>query len=117
MTQIQIALDGESLITPTAITTELSTAKTDLHDEHLATGEAEVALALMIAQQQIEQRRAPSIIIHQLIGALHEVRRKFEPSVWQALIPIVQNHPVSDYFHEDPFTRWSFEKPRGYSGS
>ena len=116
MTQIQIALDGESLITPTAITTELSTAKTDLHDEHLATGEAEVALALMIAQQQIEQRRAPSIIIHQLIGALHEVRRKFEPSVWQALIPIVQNHPVSDYFHEDPFTRWSFEKPRGYSG-
>jgi hypothetical protein len=116
VTQIQIALDGESLITPTAITTELSTAKTDRYDEQLATAEAEVALALMIAQQQIEQRRAPATIIHQLIGALHEVRRKFEPSVWQALIPIVQNHPVSDYFHEDPFTRWSFQKPRGYSG-
>ncbi|TJW26087.1 MAG: class I SAM-dependent methyltransferase, partial [Mesorhizobium sp.] len=36
--------------------------------------------------------------------------------VWQALIPVVRNHPVLEYFLEDPLTRWSHDKPRGYSG-
>ncbi|MCA1368339.1 class I SAM-dependent methyltransferase [Bradyrhizobium sp. BRP14] len=116
MTQNQIVFDGESLITPIAISTELSSPKTDRHDDQLATGRAELALALMIAQQQVEHGREPAAIIHHLIGTLHEMRRRFDPSVWQALIPIVQNHPLSHFFHQDPFTRWSFEKPRGYSG-
>ncbi|OBZ95761.1 methyltransferase [Pararhizobium polonicum] len=116
MTQFKIAFDGESLITPTAITTELSSSKTDSHDEQLATGKAELVLVLAIAQQQIEEGRDPAQIIHRLIGALHETRRKFDPNVWQELIPMVQNHPVAAFFHQDPFTRWSFEKPRGYSG-
>ena len=116
MTQFKIALDGESLITPAAITTELSSSKTDLHYEQLATGRVEVALALKIAQQQILEDQNPALIIHRLIGALHETRRRYHHNVWQELIPIVQNHPVADFFHEDPFTRWSFMKPRGYSG-
>ena len=116
MTQNQIVFDGESLITPLAISTELSSSRTDRHDEQLATAEAEVALALMIAQQRVEQGGEPAAIIHQLIRALHELRRRVDPSVWHALIPIVQNHPLSGFFHQDPFTRWSFEKPRGYSG-
>lgn len=116
MTQFRIVFDGESLITPESINTELSFTRTDHHDEQLETGKAELALVLMIARQQIDQGRDPASIIHQLIGALHEMRRKFDPSVWQALVPLVQNHPISDFFHEDPFTRWSFEKPRGYSG-
>jgi SAM-dependent methyltransferase len=29
---------------------------------------------------------------------------------------VVQGHPVLEYFLEDPLTRWSFSKPRGYSG-
>jgi SAM-dependent methyltransferase len=116
VTQFQIVFDGESLITPQAITSELSPTKTDRHDRQLETGKAELALVLTIARQQIEQGRDPAAIIHQIIGALHDMRRKFDPSVWQALVPLVQNHPISDFFHEDPFTRWSFEKPRGYSG-
>lgn len=116
MTQNQIVFDGESLITPLAISTELSSSRTDRHDEQLATAEAEVALALMIAQQRVEQGGEPAAIIHQLIRALHELRRRVDPSVWHALIPIVQNHPLANFFHQDPFTRWSFEKPRGYSG-
>ncbi|WEX75133.1 class I SAM-dependent methyltransferase [Sinorhizobium numidicum] len=116
MTQIQLVFDGESLITPQAITTELSPPKADRHDEQLATGRAELAIVLTIAQQQIDQSQDPAAVTHQLIGALHAMRAKFHSSVWQALIPMVQNHSVSDFFHHDPFTRWSFEKPRGYSG-
>jgi len=116
VSQFKIAFDGESLITPQAIITELSSSKTDLHDDQLATAKAELALVLRIALLQIEENREPAQIIHRLIGALHEMRRKVDPSVWQELIPIVQNHPVTAFFHQDPFTRWSFEKPRGYSG-
>ena len=116
MTQFKIAFDGESLITPTAITNELYSSKTDLHYEQLATARVEVALVLKIAQQQIQEDQNPAQIIHRLIGSLHEARRKYHPNVWQELIPIVQNHPVADFFHQDPFTRWSFMKPRGYSG-
>ncbi len=116
MTQIKIAFDGESLITPAAINTELSSSITDMHYEQLATGRVEIALALKIAQQQIQEDQNPALIIHRLIGSLHEMRRKYHHNVWQELIPIVQNHPVADFFHQDPFTRWSFMKPRGYSG-
>ena len=31
-------------------------------------------------------------------------------------MPIAQNHRVAEFLFQDPFTRWSFEKPRGYSG-
>lgn len=116
MSQIKIAFDGESLITPQAIISELSSTKTDLHDDQLATAKAELALVLRIALQQVEEGRDPAQTVKRLIGALHETRNKFEPSVWQELIPIVQSHPSAKIFQQDPFTRWSFEKPRGYSG-
>ena len=37
-------------------------------------------------------------------------------AVWQQLIPLAQQHRVAEYLMQDPFTRWSFDKPRGYSG-
>ena len=36
--------------------------------------------------------------------------------MWDVIVPIAQSHPVAHYLHQDPLTRWSFEKPRGYSG-
>lgn len=50
------------------------------------------------------------------VEALHKTRRKVDPAVWRELIPLAQDHPVAALFHQDPFTRWSFEKLRGYSG-
>lgn len=116
MAQFKIVLDGESLVTPKSITTELSSLKSDLHDEQLAQAEAEAALVLQLTRQRIDEGHDPGKIIHRLIVALHKMREHLPPSVWHDLIPIIQNHPVAAFFHEDPFTRWSFEKPRGYSG-
>jgi len=50
------------------------------------------------------------------MGYLNAARSRLHLDVWRALIPVVQNHPVLQYFLEDPLTRWSFTKPRGYSG-
>lgn len=116
MAQFKIVLDGESLITPKSIKSELSSSPADSHDRQLAAAEAEAALVLQLTHQQIQDSQEPGEIIHRLIVALHGMRQKLEPSVWHSLVPLIQNHPVAAFFHEDPFTRWSFEKPRGYSG-
>ncbi|MDZ7928452.1 MAG: class I SAM-dependent methyltransferase [Agrobacterium sp.] len=109
-------LDGTSLITPDTVAKEIFARKTEAFDEHFAVAKAEIAIILELAQQQFENGVSAQDIIHRTAGALHGLREKLHSSVWAALIPLVQNHSVSDYFLEDPFTRWSFEKPRGYSG-
>jgi SAM-dependent methyltransferase len=112
----RIALDGKSLITPETIATAFVPAEAGLGGKALSEGKAQLALALNLALQQFEQGRDPVVVIYQLIGQLHKMREKLDPGVWRALLPIAQHHPVAAFFHQDPFTRWSFRKPRGYSG-
>ena len=112
----ELVFDGASLITPEAITTEIVSAGVNAQGKALVDGKAELAIVLGLAQQQFEKGSDPAGIIHRLFAQLHDLRGKLDPNVWHALLPIAQNHPVSEFFHQDPFTRWSFEKPRGYSG-
>jgi SAM-dependent methyltransferase len=116
MRKNEITLDGESLITPEAIAAHMVAPGTVWHDDDLQNAKTELALTLGIALQQFEQGGVPAQIIHRVAASLHVTRMRYSPSVWQKLIPMAQNHPVSRYFIQDPFTRWSFEKPRGYSG-
>lgn len=116
MSQTGFTLDGESLITPEAIAAHVVAPGTEWRDEELRTARTALGLTLGIALQQFEQGAEPRQIIHRIAGSLHDIRKRYSPSVWQQLIPIAQQHPVARYFLEDPFTRWSFEKPRGYSG-
>jgi len=109
-------LDGESLITPKAIAMELASTGVESDGRAFDEAKAELALILNFAQQQFEQGRSAGETIQRLITQLHALRKRLEPGVWQALLPIAHHHPVSALFHQDPFTRWSFEKPRGYSG-
>jgi SAM-dependent methyltransferase len=116
MTQLKVEFDGHSLITPSAIASELGAAKGEHFEDHLAIGKGELALLLELADQQFKHGEDPVKIIDRITFSLHEIRNRFHPRVWQELVPFVQNHPVSSFFLEDPLTRWSFEKPRGYSG-
>jgi len=108
--------DGKSLITPQAMASRFASQPSYAGRDDYETGSVELALLLHIAQQQFEQVREPSGILHRLVSDLHKLRVKVSPATWKALVPLAQNHSVADYVHEDPFTRWSFEKPRGYSG-
>jgi len=114
--QINLQFDGHSLITPKQIADEMSVEKAADFEKQFATGKGEVALLLELARQQFETNQNPTAIIDRITLALHDMRGKLHPSVWQNLVPIIQNHPVATYFLEDPLTRWSWDKPRGYSG-
>lgn len=110
------AFDGESLITPDSIAAEMSRAWPEFVDSDYATGRAELALVLHLAFQQFEQKGDAGRIIRGLARDLHALRVKYGSQVWHELVPFIQGHQICDYLLHDPFTRWSFEKPRGYSG-
>jgi len=110
------SLDGKSLITPQSVGNQRPSPDQRREVDLLRTAEAEFAVIISIALQRFEMGRDLPAAVQWLIGALHDVRHKFGPSVWQELIPIIQAHPSAKILQQCPFTRWSFEKPRGYSG-
>lgn len=110
-------LDGQSLVTPNSITAEfLSAHNTPPSDGDKLVAESELALILNLANHQINKLMPPALI-HSTLGLnLHTLRAKSSRALWEHLIPLAQNHGIAEYFLQDPFTRWSFVKPRGYSG-
>lgn len=116
MAQLLFSLDGESLITPQSVSNQLPSSDRDCEVDLLRTAEAEFAIMASIAMQRIDAGNNRLEAVKWLISQLHDVRRKFGPAVWQKLIPVIQAHPSAKIMQQCPFTRWSFEKPRGYSG-
>lgn len=55
-------------------------------------------------------------LVECLVLQLHDFRSECPPETWRQLIPVAQAHPIREKLMADPFTRRSFEKPRGYSG-
>lgn len=116
MSEVKVAFDGQSLITPDSIAATVFSTSVDVTDKEVGLVRAEMALHLRIAEQQFDQKTPVGQIMLRLLTGLHEVRNRVAPKVWEQLIPLAQTHAIARHFHEDPFTRWSFEKPRGYSG-
>ncbi len=116
MSEVKVAFDGQSLITPDSIAATVFSTSVDVTDKEVGLARAEMALHLRIAEQQFDQKTPVGQIMLRLLTGLHEVRNRVAPKVWEQLIPLAQTHAIARHFHEDPFTRWSFEKPRGYSG-
>jgi hypothetical protein len=113
--RVRTLFDGKSLITAEMIAGNLH-RKPEPRGEAFETARAELALILHATSQQIEQGKNPAETVRRLLSTLNGLRSRLRPDVWQALIPVAQAHPVLEYFLEDPLTRWSFTKPRGYSG-
>lgn len=109
-------LDEHSLITSILVKRHRAEALDIVDADELKERTAELALVLDIAHQAFARKGPAGPIVDRLAGRLHELRRQSAPAVWQALIPLAQQHRVAEYLMQDPFTRWSFEKPRGYSG-
>ena len=112
----ELKLDEHSLITSKLVKRQ-SAASTDIVDaDELKQRTAQLALVLDLAHQAFVRKEPAESMVDRLAGRLHELRRQASPAVWQQLIPLAQQHRVAEYLMQDPFTRWSFEKPRGYSG-
>lgn len=116
MSKLDMVIDGESLITPDSIASEVFSSTYPIRDGELEEGRAQMALHLRMAEQQFQQQAPVGQIMLRLFNGMNAIRNRYSPKIWEQLIPIAQNHAVARLCHEDPFTRWSFEKPRGYSG-
>ncbi|MDL2409401.1 class I SAM-dependent methyltransferase [Rhizobium calliandrae] len=107
--------DGESLIAPGQIFRP--TAPDDLpSSDQMVIAKAELALTLDLSLQQFRSNGDPHAIVSRLSQALHQIRRRFHSDIWTEIAFLAQHHPVTQFLLQDPFTRWSFDKPRGYSG-
>lgn len=116
MKQFQTALDGYSLVTAQSISKHTRSSSNSLTTEQIKEGEAELALILSLAQQAFEASAPVQGIMKALTERLQALKNKVTPRTWTHLAATAQTHPVSSFLLQDPLTRWSFEKPRGYSG-
>ena len=116
MNETQLVLDGESLITPEAVAAGTAATRPAFGGDQLEIAKAELGLILHSTRQKFQGGKDPVDTMRWTVQKLHELRSKAGAGVWRELLPIAQSHPVAAFFHQDPFTRWSFEKPRGYSG-
>ncbi|MGZ9722157.1 class I SAM-dependent methyltransferase [Rhizobium miluonense] len=116
MKQFQTALDGYSLVTAQSISKHTKSAVSKFSNEQIKEGEAELALVLSLAQQAFEANAPVQDIMKALTERLQTLKNKTTPMTWAHLASLAQVHPVSSFLLQDPLTRWSFEKPRGYSG-
>ncbi|MBB4571583.1 class I SAM-dependent methyltransferase [Rhizobium leucaenae] len=107
--------DGESLIAPGQAFRPIELDDLPPSDQ-MITAKAELALTLDLSLQQFRSEVDPQVIVSRLSQALHQIRRRFHVNVWNEIVLLTQNHPVARFLLQDPFTRWSFDKPRGYAG-
>ena len=112
----ELKLDEHSLITSELVKRHGGASNDTVDADELTERTAQLALVLDLAHQAFVRTEPPEPILDRLGVRLHELRKQAAPAVWQQLIPLAQQHRVAEYLMQDPFTRWSFEKPRGYSG-
>jgi len=108
--------DGKSLIMPRSVSNSLTSHEPSNQAKLLAEAKAQFAIVINLAMQRLDAMKDLPEMTRWLIGQLHDIRQKAGPDVWQKLVPIIQAHPSAQIMQQCPFTRWSFEKPRGYSG-
>jgi len=112
----KLQLDEYSLVTTGLMKRHATASEGTVDPDELRNRTAQLALILDLAYQAFERNKPAGPTVDRLAGRLHKLRRQVAPAVWQKLIPLAQEHRVAEYLIQDPFTRWSVEKPRGYSG-
>jgi SAM-dependent methyltransferase len=114
-----IELDGHSLVTPESIADEVCDnfdAVSEGFDDRVAAAKGQLLPHLDGAAEAFRNGAPTHDIGRDVTLWLHEIRNSVEIDVWRTLIPFVQSHPVAGFFMQDPLTKWSFDRPRGYSG-
>ncbi len=109
-------LDDQSAITPELANQALFGEQRETNPGQLTAFKGQLAIILEIAHSEFVRSVAAEKIVERLAQNLHNLRSQAGPAIWKLLIPIAQQHPLQKYLLQDPFTKWSFEKPRGYSG-
>ena len=116
MARPSLNIDQQSLITSKLIKRYSGHTSSETSSAELAEHAAHLAIVLELARQGFLKNEPAGSVVESLAARLHQIRQTASPAVWSQLIPLAQRHAVMGFLIQDPFTRWSFEKPRGYSG-
>lgn len=116
MAKPAFSLDGRSLITPQSVSDYLFPQTDAQLADVVQTAAAEFAIIINVAMQRLSSTQNRADAVKWLIAQLHDIRLKYGPAVWQKLAPIISSHSSAEIMQQCPFTKWSFDKPRGYSG-
>jgi hypothetical protein len=112
----ELEFDQSSLITSSLIREHERASDLASDPGELRECKAQLALTLELAYQGFVGQQPAAAVVDRLAGRLHQIRGETSAGTWRQLIPTVQQHRVAEFLMQDPFTRWSAEKPRGYSG-
>jgi hypothetical protein len=113
---LEISLDQQSIITPTLFKLHTAASQESADADDFDDGKLELLLILQLAEQAFERGDTAGAVVERLIERLHMLRRKSKPATWEKLSTLAREHSVSAYLLQDPMTKWSFDKSRGYSG-
>lgn len=113
---LQLVLDNQSLVTPQLLQDYRQVSPAEADDQWVSKARDQVNLTFAIALGWIGEQREWSQVLNWLSTELHGIRKAYSANVWAKVVPTAQAHPLTDLLRLDPFTDWSFRKPRGYSG-
>lgn len=116
MQATDLKIDSQSLITPDLVHKHSKKQAETIDRAKLTEKAGQLLLGLELARQRFEKNDPAGQIVDRLAGDLHSIRTTSGPDIWRELIPVAQAHPVAEFLLQDPFTQWSHDKPRGYSG-
>lgn len=63
-----------------------------------------------------ENEKRVQWLMDELTWELRAFRRRLTSEDWMRSVTVARSHRLRALVHEDPFTQWSFNKPRGYPG-
>lgn len=55
-------------------------------------------------------------LMHSWIVELHKIRSEMDKSTWDNFCALARSHKITELLTQDPYTKRSIAKPRGYSG-
>jgi hypothetical protein len=117
MTSAAFELDGHSLITPQSIQNEILKIVNSTSDiDTIEAAWDRVKSQLDKLENDFSNGVNVAQIQHDITCFLHDVKFALTDDVWLTLVPRIQNHSIREFFFQDPITKWSWDKPRGYSG-
>lgn len=82
-------------------------------------GVAEIMAASLLDHTDQALQESPANVteaMDNLMAGLAKLKQDCEPAAWEHAIAYCRSHPVAQLILNDPFTRRSFRKPRGYPG-
>lgn len=106
--------DGESLITPELLAQHgpLAIEMGRISDDPIA----DILATLSIFEVLFQNRSDTAHVLAEMVVYINRERKRLGHGTWKAISPILRQHSICAILHQDPFTDWSFRKPRGYSG-